>query len=427
MNGERERMTLDFAQALDREDELAGFRERFYMPEGIYLDGNSLGLLSKDAEQSVLKALHEWKTLGIDGWTEASPPWFYLAEELGRRLAGLIGAKEEEVIVAGSNTINLHQMVSTFFEPQGKRTKILTDELNFPSDHYALQSQLLLRGLDPAEHLVVVKSQDGRTIREEDVIAAMTEEVALVLLPAVLYRSGQLLDIERLTKEAHARGIVIGFDCCHSVGAVPHHFSAWDVDFAVWCNYKYLNAGPGSVAGLYVNEKHFGKRPGLSGWFGYRKDKQFDMLFDFEGASSAGAWQIGTTHLLSSAPLLGSLQIFADAGIERVRAKSLRQTAYLMELIDALPAELGYTIGNPREDERRGGHVSLEHPEAVRICKALKARGIVPDFRFPNVIRLAPVALYNTYEELWRTAEVLREIVANKEYEQYANERNVVA
>lgn len=420
--------TLEEAQAFDRADEMAAFRERFYLlPDTIYMDGNSLGLCSRDAEQAVFQALEEWKTLGIDGWTEAAPPWFYLAEELGKRESALVGGKPEEVIVAGSTTVNLHQLVATFFKPAGKRTKILTDELNFPSDHYALQSQLLLKGLDPAEHLVLVNSRDGRLIEEDDIIDAMTDEIALILLPAVLYRSGQLLDMARLTAEAHLRGIVIGFDCSHSMGAVPHHFSEWGTDFAFWCNYKYLNAGPGSVGGLYVNERHFGTRPGLSGWFGYRKDRQFDMVHEFEPAETAGAWQIGTTHLLSTAPLLGSLKIFEEAGIERVRAKSLQQTEYMMELIDQLPAALGFSIGNPRAAARRGGHVALEHEEAVRICKALKARRIIPDFRFPNVIRLAPIALYTTYEEIWRTVEALRQIVENREYEAFATERNVVA
>ena len=423
-----EKQTLEYARSLDQSDELAEFRERFYLPPNtIYMDGNSLGLLSRDAEAAALNAINQWKTLGIEGWMSANPPWFYLAEELGKMQTELVGAKPEELVVASSNTVNLHNLVATFFQPEGKRTKILTDDLNFPSDHYALQSQLWLKGLDPAEHLVVVKSRDGRTISEDDLIAAMTDEIALVFLPAVLYRSGQLLDMERLTREAHARGILIGFDGCHSVGAVPHRLSEWGVDFAMWCNYKYLNGGPGATAGLYVNERHFGKRPGLSGWFGYRKDKQFDMVYDFEGAASAGAWQIGTTHLLSSAPLLGSLKIFQEAGIDRVRAKSLRMTDYLMELIDALPESYGYAIGNPREAERRGGHVALEHAEAIRICKALKQHGIVPDFRFPNVIRLAPVALYNTFEDVWRTVEALKQIVDGKEYEQFPTEREVVA
>ncbi|TCP59156.1 kynureninase [Tumebacillus sp. BK434] len=425
----REELTLEYALQMDAADELKAFRERFYLQPGtIYLDGNSLGLMSKEAEQAALQVLNDWKTLGIEGWMDAEQPWFYLAEELGRLQAELVGAKPEEVVVTGSTTVNLHNLVATFFAPQGKRTKILADELNFPSDIYALQSQLFQKGLDPAAHLVQVKSRDGRMIDEDDIIAAMTDEIALIVLPAVLYRSGQLLDIEKLTRAAHERNILIGFDCCHSIGAVPHQFSRHGVDFAFWCNYKYVNGGPGSAAGLYVNERHFGRRPGLSGWFGYRKDKQFDMVHDFEGAPSAGAWQIGTPHLLSTAPILGSLRIFHEAGIERLRAKSLRQTGFFMKLVEELlPAALGYSLGNPRAAERRGGHISLEHAEAVRICKALKARGIVPDFRAPNVVRLAPVALYNTFEEIWQTVQALKAIVEHKEYEQFELGRNVVA
>jgi kynureninase len=421
-------LSLEYAQHLDSTDELATFRQRFYLPPNtIYLDGNSLGLLSHDAEAAVLHALSEWKTLGINGWTEATPPWFYLAEELGALEAELVGAHPNEVIVTGSTTTNLHQMVATFFQPQHQRTKILADELNFPSDIYALQSQLWLKGLDPTEHLVLVKSRDGRTFNEADIIAAMTDEIKLALLPAVLYRSGQLLDMECLTKEAHSRGIIIGFDCSHSIGAVPHHFSQWGTDFAFWCNYKYLNAGPGASGGYYVNQRHFGTRPGLAGWFGYRKDIQFDMRNDFVGAEEAGAWQIGTTHLLSTAPLLGSLKIFKEVGLEQIRVKSLNQTEYLMALIDALPQTCGYSIGNPRQANQRGGHVAVEHAEAIRISKTLKMRGVVPDFRFPNVIRLAPVALYNTYAELWQTVQILREIVEKKEYEQVAQGRGLVA
>ncbi len=421
-------LSLEYARQLDREDELAPFRERFYLlPDTIYLDGNSLGLLSRDAERAVLQVLDQWKRLAINGWMEAEPPWFYFAEEMGRLETELVGASAEEVIVTGSTTVNLHQLVATFFQPQGARTKILADELNFPSDLYALQSQLRQRGLDPQTQLVLTPSRDGRTIEEDDVIAAMTPEVALIILPAVLYRSGQLLDMARLTAEAQARDIIIGFDCSHSIGAVPHHFSQWGTDFAFWCNYKYLNAGPGSTGGLYVNRKHFGQRPGLAGWFGYDKTKQFDMSNEFVGAGNSGAWQIGTTHLLSSAALLGSLPIFHEAGLERIRAKSLRQTSYMMDLIDDLPAELGYSIGSPRQADRRGGHVALEHAEAVRICKVLKARQVIPDFRFPNVIRLAPVALYTTYSDVWQAVQVLRQIAQNREYEQFELGRSVVA
>ncbi|MDU0205509.1 kynureninase [Paenibacillus sp. MAH-36] len=418
----------EFARQLDNEDELARFRDEFYVnAESIYMDGNSLGLLSRRAERTLLKVVDAWKTQGIDGWLQGQYPWFYLSEKLAALSAPLVGASEDEIIVTGSTTTNLHQLVATFYKPEGKKTKILADELTFPSDIYALQSQLQLHGYEPAEHLIQVKSRDGRIIAEEDIIAAMTDEVALIILPTVLYRSGQLLDIERLTAEAHARGILIGFDGCHSVGAVPHHLSQWDVDFAFWCNYKYLNNGPGGTASLYVNRKHFGRSPGLAGWFGSRKDKQFDMEHQFVPAEHAGAFQIGTPHILSMAPLIGSLEMFAEAGIEKLRAKSLHITSYMIDLIEQELAGMGFTIGNPRDDLRRGGHVCLEHEEAARICKSLKENKIVPDFRAPNIIRLAPVALYTTYDEVWETVQRLKAIMVEKQYEKFENTRDVVA
>ncbi|MBR3217735.1 MAG: aminotransferase class V-fold PLP-dependent enzyme, partial [Exiguobacterium sp.] len=234
--------TRAYAQQLDKQDPLASYREEFYLPEdGIYMDGNSLGLLSKRAERTLLESLADWRELGIDGWMSGRHPWFNLSEELATLNAPLIGGKPEEVMVTGSTTVNLHQLVASFFKPDGKRTKILADALTFPSDIYALKSQLELRGLDPSDHLVQVDSPDGRFLVEDDLIAAMTDEIALIVLPTVLYRSGQILDMPRLTKAAHERGILIGFDACHSVGAIPHDFHDWGVDFAYWCNYKHLN------------------------------------------------------------------------------------------------------------------------------------------------------------------------------------------
>ncbi|WP_108672066.1 kynureninase [Peribacillus acanthi] len=420
--------SLEFAQKLDETDKLAKYRNEFYLKQdSIYLDGNSLGLLSKRSEKSLLQSLEDWKTLGIDGWMGGAHPWFDLSEKLGQMCAPLVGSSPEEVIVSGSTTVNLHQLVATFYQPEGKRTKILADELTFPSDIYALQSQLRLRGYNPDTHLIQVKSRDGRLLEEEDIVAAMTDEIALIVLPSVLYRSGQILDMERLTKEAHNRGILIGFDACHSVGAIPHHFSQWDVDFAFWCNYKHLNGGPGSVGGLYVNRKHFGTTPGLAGWFGSRKDKQFDMIHTMTVADTAGAYQIGTPHVLSLAPLIGSFEMFAEAGIENIREKSLQLTGFLMDSIEQELGGLGFTIGNPRDDKRRGGHVSLEHEEAARICKALKENDIVPDFRAPNIIRLAPVALYTSFKDVWNSVQILKKIMVEKQYEKFSNEREVVA
>ncbi|QQK74427.1 kynureninase [Salicibibacter cibarius] len=416
------------AQEYDRCDTLSGFRDEFYIDdEKIYFDGNSLGILSKRAEKTALDALKSWKQYGIDGWTEGEEPWFYLSERLGTKTASLIGARASEVVATGSTTVNLHQLVSTFYQPKGSKTKILADELAFPTDIYALQSQLKLKGYDPEEHLVFVNSRDGKTFDEEDMIEKMTEDVALIVLPSVLYRSGQILPMKRLTKAAHDRNIAIGFDLCHSIGVFPHHLHDWGVDFAVWCNYKYLNAGPGAVGGLYVHHKHMAQTPGLTGWFGSRKDKQFDMEHDMTPADDAGAYQLGTPHILSAAPLIGSLELFEEAGLEQLRKKSLALTRYMMELAESKLEGMGFSIANPREDEQRGGHVYLEHREAARICKALKAKGIIPDFRAPKGIRLAPVPFYNTFTEVWRVIDRLQMIMEKETYKKYKNQRGVVA
>ncbi|PAE42529.1 kynureninase [Bacillus sp. 7884-1] len=421
-------LTLEYAKQLDQTDSLNRFREEFYIkPNTIYMDGNSLGLLSKRAERTLLESLNDWKEHGIDGWTKGKHPWFFLSERLGEMMAPLVGASSDEVIVTGSTTVNLHQLVATFYKPEGKKSKILADELTFPSDIYALQSQLRIHGFDPDTHLIRVKSRDGRFLDEEDIIDAMTDDIALIILPTVLYRSGQILDMKRLSVEANKRGILIGFDGCHSIGAIPHSFSEWGVDFAYWCNYKHLNGGPGSVGGLYVNKKHFGTAPGLAGWFGSKKEKQFDMEHSLTPAESAGAYQIGTPHVLSLAPLLGALEIFEEAGIENIREKSLKINRFLMDLLDQEVSGMGFNIGNPQDDVSRGGHVSLEHKEAARICKALKENGIIPDFRAPNIIRLAPVALYTSYSEVWEVVQIIKKIMEERQYEKFANEREVVA
>jgi kynureninase len=420
----RFKTTRKYALDLDNQDPLNSFRKRFYLiPGKIYMDGNSLGLLSQDAEASLLKLLHQWKTLGINGWLQAEPPWFDYAEKLGDQMADLVGAMPEEVIVTSSTTINLHSLVGTFYHPAGNKNKILADELNFPSDIYALSTQIKLKGMDPKKNLVLVQSKDGRFIKEDDIVEMMNEEIALVVLPSVLYRSGQLLDMKYLSKEAKKKGINIGFDCSHSVGALPHYFDKWGVDFAFWCHYKYMNNGPGGVAGIYINKKHFNLPVALAGWWGYRKDKQFDMSLTFEKAKTAGGWQIGTPHLLSMAPLEGSLKIFQEAGIKKVREKSLHLTGYMIELLQqkGLTAKpYNYQIASPIKEKYRGGHIAVEHPEAARINKALKEKkGIIPDFRYPDIIRFAPIALYNNFEEVWQVVQALQEIIDNEDYKKY--------
>lgn len=421
-----------YAIQLDEQDSLAHFRNRFYLLDNIiYMDGNSLGLMSKDSEETIYRVMQEWKTQAIGGWLEGKPAWFYLAETLGAQAAQLVGAEKNEVVCSGTTTINLHALISTFYHPQGKRTKILADELNFPSDIYALKGQIKLKGLSPKDHLVLIpgKKDDNQMLDENEIIAAMTDDIAVALFPSVLYRSGQLLDMPLLIKKAHEKGIIIGFDCCHSVGGVPHQFDQWDMDFAFWCSYKYMNSGPGAPAFLYMNKKHFQKEPLLAGWFGCVKDKQFNMSLDFEYTQGAGGWQISSPSALSAAAVQGALKIILEAGIERIREKSIRLTEYFIFLIDhLLPSEkYDITIATPRNSERRSGHVAVQGNNNMwRIHQALKAGGIIPDFRPPNIIRFAPIALYNTFHEIWRTVNSLKEIIDHKKYESFPSERSAI-
>lgn len=421
----------NFAEQLDQEDILKKFRSNFYIPDNIiYMDGNSLGLFSDNAEKSIHRVIKEWKEYAIRGWMSGDKPWFYLPEEIGKKCAFIVGAEDQEVIMTGSTTVNIHSLISTFYHPKGSRTKIIADELNFPSDIYALKGQIQMKGLDPEKELILIKSPDGRCLDEEGIAAAMTDEVALIFLPSVLFRSGQLLDMEFLIREAHKKDICIGFDCCHSAGNVPHRFSEWGLDFAVWCSYKYLNGGPGSPAFLYINKKHFNKPPVLAGWYGCEKIRQFDMSIEFDHARSAGGWQISTQGMLSAAPVESALDLILEAGMDNIREKSKKITSYLAYLVDLILSKSPYNfkIGTPLNPEKRSGHIALEHKtEAVRISKALLDNHVIPDFRPPNVIRIAPIPLYNTYLEVFDVVQILKKIVDTKEYEHYSKERGTVS
>lgn len=418
----------EYALDMDSKDELAYLKEEFYMqPDSIYMDGNSLGLMSKRAEASAVKLLNSWKKYGIDGWEKGNNPWFFLSEQLSKEMAPLVGGKPEEVIVTGSTTVNLHQVLTSFYKPDEHRYKIVGDELNFPTDIYAIKSHLESHNLDVDSHLKLVKSRDGNFITEDDIMDSFAKDVSMVILPSVLYRSGQLLDIKRITEAAHKLGILVTFDLSHSAGAIPHELSNWNVDFAFWCTYKHLNGGPGSVGALYVNEKHFGIKPGLAGWFGSDKNKQFNLDLDMTASNNVGAYQIGTPHVLNLAPLIGSLSIFKEVGIDKIREKSLLLTEYLVNLVEEELQEEGFIISNPLGDLARGGHVYLEHKEAARICKALKSVGVVPDFRAPSGIRLAPVALYNSYLDVWEAVQRLKKIMEKKSYMDFKNERGTIA
>lgn len=414
------------SKQLDQQDVLAKYKQEFFVEkETVYMDGNSLGLMSKRSEAKLHSLMDSWKTFGIDGWTEGEHPWFTLAEEMSARIAPIVGAKAHEVMVTGSITSNIHQMLSTIFQPTSDRFSILVDELNFPSDIYAVESHLRLRGMDPAKAMKKIASRDGYTLELEDIIEQLTDDVAVLLLPSVLYRSGQLLQIKDITEAAHQKGILVGFDLAHSIGAMPHQLHDDGVDFAVWCHYKYMNSGPGGTGGLYIHERHHNLLPGNAGWFGSDKTRQFDMNHEFSKAPGAGAYQIGTPHIFSMAPLLGSLELFEEVGISAVRQKSLQLTSLLRQLVAKQIPELNDVT--PIDDKSRGGHIAFAHPEAARICKALKEAKIVPDFRAPNIIRLAPIAFYTSFSDVEKVANTLQEIMENETYKNFSNERNVVA
>lgn len=418
---------LERARQLDEQDELAFFRRAFHVPPGVlYLDGNSLGLLSADAQASLLRALAGWKEQAVEAWTEGEGSWFTLPEDLAARLAPMMGAAPDEVIVANSTTVNLHQLLATLFHPHRRRRKILADMLAFPSDVHAIKSQLRLRGLDPGTDLVRAPSADGYTLCEDEIIRHMSEEVHTAVLPSVLYTSSQLLDVARLAAAARERGILFGVDCSHSVGLLPHRLSEWGVDFAFWCHYKYVNGGPGCPGGLFLHRRHADRAPGLAGWFSSRKDRQFDMAHDLVPAGGAPGLQIGSPPILSMAPLAGALEVIERAGLERIRRKSLQLTGFLIELAERELSEFGFRIATPREDHRRGGHVALVHSEAPRLCKALRAEGVVPDHRPPDLIRLAPIALYNSFADCCEAVARLKRVMEERAYERFPEGRGMV-
>ena len=419
-------------EQLDAKDPLAKFRERFFIPKGqIYLDGNSLGLMSRDAERTLLAVLEKWKTVGIGGWIGGDSPWFTMAELLSERVAKLVGAGGDEVAIANSMTINLHQLLATLYKPKAQRTKVLIDAHSFPTDRYALRSHLRLRGLDPDEHIVIAPAGDSRFLDEAEIEKALRNpELQMALFPSVVYTTGQLLDLKRLCRAARDNGVIIGLDMSHTVGVMPHALDEWGADFAGWGHYKWLNAGPGAVAGLYLNRKHFNETgvvdAGLAGWWSVHKESMFEMSDEFFPGMGASALQIGTPAVLSMAPIDGALLPIEEAGLDRIRAKSLAMTEFIIATADAELAHLGFRIGTPREAERRGGHISLQHEDAQPICLALRAQGVIPDFRKPDVIRLAPSPLYNTFTELWNALQLLKEIATSRSYEAFAETRSLV-
>jgi kynureninase len=426
----------NFANQLDAEDPLRSFRDKFHLPLGkdgkplIYFAGNSLGLMPKSARQVVDQELDDWAKLGVDAHLEAKTPWYSYYETLRKPTARLIGAKPVEVICMNSLTVNLHLMMATFYRPTKSRFKILMEDPAFPSDTYAIKTQIVHHRLDPKDALILASPRKGEfSVRTEDIVDLIEKNrdtLAVVMIAGVNFFTGQLFDIPTITKAAQKHGITVGVDLAHAIGNVPLSLHDWNVDFAVWCSYKYLNAGPGAVAGTYVHERHATntKLPRLAGWFGNDPNTRFRLHLEpeFIPVPSADSWQISNPPIFSMAPLRASLSIFDEAGgIEALRAKSIKLTGYLEFLLHRAGAKGQSHAGaartsdrfamiTPREPEARGCQLSIlaqEHPK--ELFNKLQAAGVKCDFREPNVIRVAPTPLYNTFHEVWRFSRILTE------------------
>jgi kynureninase len=405
------------ARDLDAADSLARFADQFAKPPGtVYLDGNSLGLFCKPAEESLRTAVAMWQDLAIRGWTEGPEPWFDLSRKVAGLLAPLLGAEAEDVMVGQSTTVNLHQLLATFYDPACTTPRILIDGTAFPSDRYAVESHLRLRGRDPAKDLVIVNPEPDGLYDEDRLWARLGYGVGLAVLPSVVYTTGQPLPVRETTEIARHRGVAIIWDCSHSAGVIRHDFREDDIDLAFGCTYKWLNGGPGSVGWLYVHPRLRDRLPGLAGWFGCDPARQFEMAADFHPADDAGRYLMGTPHVLSLAPLVGSLQLINEAGVPAIREKSLKQTAFLRERVEARLARFGVRVETPWEDHRRGGHLTLAHPDAGKLSRALRSRGVVPDFRPPDLLRLAPAPLYTSFAECERAIDALEDLLRTRSH-----------
>jgi kynureninase len=410
-----------FARQLDEADRLAVLRPSFVIaePSLIYLDGNSLGRLPRATVACVQIALEqEWGRDLIRGWNAR---WYEAPMRIGEKIARLIGATEGQVVVSDSTSVNLFKLVMAALAMRPGRSRVVSDALNFPSDLYILQGCLRLLG--DRHQLVLIPSQDGIEPDLQALNDAINEETALVTLSHVAFRSGYLYDAEAVTARAHTAGALVLWDLSHSVGAVPVDLDRWGVDLAVGCTYKYLNGGPGAPAFLYVRRDL--QQEALSpiwGWFGRKSPFAFDLAY--EPAEGMRRFLVGTPPVLSLLALEPALNLLSEAGMDRVREKSMRLTSYLIYLLDTVLAPLGFTLGSPRDPARRGGHVSLRHPEAYRINQALiQEMGVLPDFREPDNLRLAPVALYTSFYEVWEAVDRIRRTVEDRCYQRYSAAR----
>jgi kynureninase len=413
--------TLAFARKLDRIDPLKKFRTLFHLPKvkgktAIYFTGNSLGLQPKTTKKFITEELNDWAALGVEGHVHAKRPWLYYHKFTKKGLALLTGAKSTEVVAMNHLTVNLHLLMVSFYRPTKKRFKIITEAGAFSSDQYAFESQIKYHNLDPDKTLVEIKPREGEhTLRTEDILATIEkhkDELALIIFGGVQYYTGQFFDIKKITQAAHAAEAYVGFDLAHAIGNVKLNLHKDNVDFAVWCSYKYLNAGPGAIAGAFVHERfaNDASLPRFAGWWGHHEKDRFQMKKGFIAMAGIDSWQLSNHPVLPAAALLASLEIFQQAGLKNLHAKSLLLTGYLEYLLSQIDAaEEKFVILTPSHKRARGCQLSIfMKQKGKKVFDALTKAGVIADWREPNVIRVAPVPLYNTFEDVFRFVEIFK-------------------
>ena len=409
---------------MDASDFLRDFRERFHFPEAkdgvepIYFTGNSLGLMPKTAREYVDQELDDWARLAVEGHLQAKHPWLPYHEFLTEQMATVVGAKPIETVVMNSLTVNLHLLMVSFYRPTTERHKIIMEKGAFPSDQYAVESQLLFHGYDPSTSLIELKPRDGEsTLRTDDIVETIVREgdaIALIMLGGVNYYTGQAFDMKAITQAGHTAGATVGFDLAHAAGNLELKMHDWDADFACWCSYKYLNGGPGSVGGAFVHERHANMfdLPRFAGWWGHDKESRFLMGPEFKPLAGAEGWQVSNPPILQMAALRSSLEIFEEAGMSALTEKSRKLTGYLESLIDSIDDER-VSIITPRDPGQRGCQLSIRVRDGDRsLYEQIISRGVYADWREPDVIRVAPVPLYNSFNDIYEFARILKDIIS---------------
>lgn len=414
--------TREFAQQLDAQDKISKYRDEFIFPkvngkQVIYFTGNSLGLQPKRTKTYVDEIMSDWANLAVEGHFYAEKPWWDYQERFAKPLGKIVGALPSEVTVMNTLTVNLHLLMVSFYRPSGRRIKILCEEKAFPSDQYMLESQVRFRGYDPRTTIVEIKRREGEhNIRHEDIIAKIDEigdELALVLIGGVNYYTGQVFDMKTITQHAQQKGAFVGWDLAHAAGNIKLDLHDWRVDFAAWCSYKYMNSGPGNVSGIFVHEMHHAdpEMPRFAGWWGHNKERRFKMEPKFDAALGAEGWQISNLPVISLAPYLASVEMFDEVGMDALIEKRDKITSYLEFVLSEIQKEVNgdFEVITPTNPSERACQLSVYlHGEGRNLFDYLMKKGVITDWREPNVIRLAPVPLYCSFEDMYEFGQVLK-------------------